>query len=985
MRRFLVLSFIIVIAGISLFGNIAVFVSSTTEKYYGKAVYKDVLDGTFAALEKGEIAYRIITTEELLKNVPEDIKLLIIPSNAALTDDEVSVIEDYLLRGGRVIAGYEATLRYPDTHLRPNYAIGNYLGIKNPEWSKGPYNYMRLTDEGKRFFGDQAPEYIKMPRGFTFLFDLDGATSLANWTKDEQGNLSSESKNCAIAFTESGIFFGENVFLYAAIYDDVLDIFLTSIRKLAELPPANINITKIKLQKFKDTLQKIADELKSRSNDMKSEEYNEKLLEIKTMQNKLSEKSPEDIDRKELEEYEEQINALTYSLLPSKTVQTRAIWLDHGAIASTKTPEALRKTIKRLYDLGFNVLLPEVIYKGTTISRKLTVYPLNDEFKDWEEDPLDTIIEEAHKYGMEVHAWTWVFAVSYYGKNSEIMDKYPDLVEKDKFGRIYAEKGSSKTGFLSHSNPKSRELIKSAIKEVLKKYPDIDGINLDYIRYENIDIIDHGYDEYSLKAFREETGIDPLKIEKYTNEEVLWHLWRENQVTSFVKEISQELKAMKPNILISADVVNSPTGAQYKFKQNWPLWAKNGYLDIIFTMAYTPSSDDLRIMVDAERAAVGGKTYLYPGMAIFVNKDTQSILKQLQILSSYDGLAMFSLAHMGKFENALLEKGVFREKAVPAHSDINLIIKTFKKQVEELKEIWFEKGLIDKKEASWLEDEFSNLEELSNLGVKLNDLWNEVSKVKRSVSSNISNQDIARKIIDILYGITDILRPRWYIQSRKGKKPFEAKKPVEMVVIEKSVPIPKMDVLHLNTPPKIDGIPNDDCWQMLKWSSPFVSYDKGEEVTNKTWIKAGYNDNYLYILFKAQEDDIHGMQIISGGRDTRVYLGDSVEFFIWPDEKRDEYYHFVISADGSIYDEIGFNSKWNGYIEASTSYGDSEWYVELKLNLEEIGVELIPGNTYRVNFNRSRWRGKNAVYSGWSCTYGSFHTKERFGYITLKY
>ncbi len=77
-------------------------------------------------------------------------------------------------------------------------------------------------------------------------------------------------------------------------------------------------------------------------------------------------------------------------------------------------------------------MLPEVIWKGTTISPKLTVYPQNEEFKDWEEDPLEIIIEEAHKYDMEVHAWTWTFAVGYLGESNELMNKNPHLVEKDK-------------------------------------------------------------------------------------------------------------------------------------------------------------------------------------------------------------------------------------------------------------------------------------------------------------------------------------------------------------------------------------------------------------------------------------------------------------------------------------------------------------------------------------------------------------------------
>ncbi|WP_158303010.1 family 10 glycosylhydrolase [Kosmotoga olearia] len=986
MKRYFLLVVVLVISVLA-YSNIAVFVSKTTENFYGRAAYMDILNGTFAALDKGMIPYKIITTDEILSGVPEDISLLIIPSNAAITDDEAAVLDKFLLRGGRVVAGYEATLRYPNFNLRPNYTLGNYLGIKSPQWARGEYKYMKLTEEGKKFFGNNVPEYIKMPRGFTFIFDLDGAKPLAVWTKDTEGTPTSSKKNCAIAMTESGIFFGENIFLIAEASDELTTIFNTAVRKLAELPPADINVTKIKLQKLKEKLLTVQQSLYLLEEAMKSKDFESMKLKLSQIEKRIETLSlNENTVLEQIEELGRELTTFSYSLLPSRVVQTRAIWLDHGAMAATGGPENLRKTIEKLAHLGFNVLLPEVIWKGTTISPKLTVYPQNEEFKDWEEDPLEIIIEEAHKYDMEVHAWTWTFAVGYLGESNELMNKNPHLVEKDRFGRTFAEGDNVKrAGFFSHSNPKARELIKSAIKEVVEKYPEIDGINLDYIRYENSDIIDHGYDDYSVKAFKEETGIDPFKIEKYTKEEVLWHLWRENQVTSFVKEISEELKAIKPTIIISADVINLPTGAQHKFKQNWVLWAKNGYVDALFPMAYTPSSDDLRIMIEAEKSAVSGKVFLYPGMSLFVNRDTESVLKQLKILSEeLDGLSMFALSYIDDFDNTILSKGLFRKKAVPAHSEPVKIIPAYYEELKNLTEIWLEKGSITREEISWFNNWFEAILEMAKNDEKLDDIWNAVIKMKREVSSNIKDMTNARVIIDTLYSITDTFRPRWYIQSRKGKKPYKAVKPEQMIVVEKPIPIPRMEIFKTDIAPKIDGNANDIAWTHASWSSPFVTYDHGKEVMNKTYVKLVYDDKYLYVLYKAEESDISGMQIVSGKRDTRVYLGDSVECFVWPDEKNKVYYHFVISADGTVYDEIGFDSKWNGYIKAASKVYEDHWIVEIKLDLEELGIDPSSNRPFRMNFNRSRWRGKTPLYTGWSCTYGSFHTLDRFGYVIFK-
>jgi len=118
---------------------------------------------------------------------------------------------------------------------------------------------------------------------------------------------------------------------------------------------------------------------------------------------------------------------------------------------------------------------------------------------------------------------------------------------------------------------------------------------------------------------------------------------------------------------------------------------------------------------------------------------------------------------------------------------------------------------------------------------------------------------------------------------------------------------------------------------------------------------------------------------VSGPRDTRTYLGDSVEVFILKNERDREYYHFVIGIDGTIYDEKGLDSKWNGDIEAITTLSDNLWCAEIRINLRTIGLEPVKGGILKANFTRNRWRAGKPQYSCWSVTYGSYHTIERFG------
>ena len=159
-----------------------------------------------------------------------------------------------------------------------------------------------------------------------------------------------------------------------------------------------------------------------------------------------------------------------------------------------------------------------------------------------------------------------------------------------------------------------------------------------------------------------------------------------------------------------------------------------------------------------------------------------------------------------------------------------------------------------------------------------------------------------------------------------------------MIVVEEPVPIPEMSVLKTDIFPTIDG-EEDVAWNRVEWSTPFVTYDLGKKTANETRVKVMQDDKYLYVLYRAEEKDISGMQVITGARDTRVYLGDSVEFFVRPDETRDDYFHFVISPDGTVFDEAGFDSKWNGFIDVGAKVSEDYWSVEIKLDLEELMID----------------------------------------------
>lgn len=956
MRKILI--FLTLILGIYLFSTplVGVLYSKTSETYYTKSSYQTILEGLELALQWGNIEYEIIdsSTDE----IPENIKVLIDPSNAALKDSEVKLVEDFLLRGGKILAAYESSLRFSDGKLRSNYVYGDYLNINFKAWKSGGYNYLKLTEEGKKVFGIHK-DYIRLPRGFTFVFNS-SATPLAVWTKDENGTLTNKEFPAGAILSDFGIFFGENIYLHTE-NDEVKLLIVNSVKYLLDMPADNINFVEIQKRKLYGEITVLENLLQNEGYKLSSKNLKEIQNNISELKSKLENVSNEN----EFDEIKKIVKIYQLKFQQNHFVETRAIWLDHGAIESTGSPEGLRKTLRKLRDWGFNLVIPEVIYRGYSISPNLSNYPQDDIFKDWKEDPLEVIIDESKKLGMEVHAWCWVFAISSANKYSKVMLDHPDWIEKDKFGNIFMEK--HKIAWLSHSNPEARSYIMNGILEVAQKY-DVDGINLDYIRYAS-DLM--GYDDYSIQEFKNETGIDPFKIEKYSEAEVKWHMWREEKVNSFLREFYERVKAIREDILVSVDVYPILSGARLNKKQNWEAWIRNGYVDIIIPMDYRSGIDDLKILLDMQ-GKYKNMVYILPGLQIMTLKDTEDLVQQILVTRNCIdyGEVLFSLSYVDKYDFDYLKYGVFRSKSVPSHADLQKIIEAFKKELDA--------GLSISRKFGMSEEDYQVVVEKWNEIVKkveIKELFNELVDFVFFISDEVDNPKASILLADTVSWMVNILRPRIY--KITARKDFVPEKPEEMIVVENIKPIPETKVTYGKV--IVDGLLDE--WENIPKLSDFLKYDTGELFEPETYVKLQYDEENLYVLFVCNEPQIDEVKKFSGPRDTRTYLGDSVEIFILKDEQTKEYYHFVIGVDGTIYDEKGFDSKWNGDIEAKVNMKDDCWCVEVKINLKQIGIEPRKVQQLKVNFNRNRWKNNKPQYSCWSVTYGSYHTIERFGTI----
>ena len=116
------------------------------------------------------------------------------------------------------------------------------------------------------------------------------------------------------------------------------------------------------------------------------------------------------------------------------------------------------------------------------------------------------------------------------------------------------------------------------------------------------------------------------------------------------------------------------------------------------------------------------------------------------------------------------------------------------------------------------------------------------------------------------------------------------------------------------TPPEIDGLPDDDCWNLVEWGNNFTQTSPYENKppTQQTSFKILYDNNNLYVLVRAHDTEADKISKILSRRDH--FDGDMVEINIDSDFDKQTAFSFSAMASGAKGDEmISLNgNNWDG-------------------------------------------------------------------------
>jgi len=225
-------------------------------------------------------------------------------------------------------------------------------------------------------------------------------------------------------------------------------------------------------------------------------------------------------------------------------------------------------------------------------------------------DPLRQLVAAAHARGLRVHAWVNVLSLASNRSAPALAALGPEAVQVDRRGRSVLDypalelpapertllRMGTPAVWLDPGAPGVAELVARTYAELVTRYPELDGLHLDYIRHPDVLPfspgarfgvgLDFGYGAASRARFQRETGLAAPFRDDLRNANA-WDDWRRGSVTATVRAIADAARAARPDLLVSAAVWAYPERSYLSLFQDWPGWLDEGLLDFAVPMLYT--------------------------------------------------------------------------------------------------------------------------------------------------------------------------------------------------------------------------------------------------------------------------------------------------------------------------------------------------------------------------------------------------------------
>lgn len=325
---------------------------------------------------------------------------------------------------------------------------------------------------------------------------------------------------------------------------------------------------------------------------------------------------------------------LAYTAKP----EMRAVWLTtiyaldwpqtRGTTRATfqKQREEFIHILTELKNANFNTLFLQVrlrgdlLYPSASEPQSSVLTGSSSILPDY--DPLAFAIKECHKRGIALHAWIVTFPL---GNRSHVKSlRQQSIVARHPHWTIY-HKGEY---YLDPGLPEVRQYLCNLVGDLVRRY-DVDGVHFDYIRYP------------------EQAGSfnDSRSFKKYASTGQDKASWRESNINTLLRQISQTVTSIRPYTLVSTAPLgryreipgrkHSGWTAKESVHQDPKAWFREGSVDFVVPMMYYRDGLFDPYLRDWKEQMGGG--IVIPGLGAYRTQDQsrwspETIERQMQLI-----------------------------------------------------------------------------------------------------------------------------------------------------------------------------------------------------------------------------------------------------------------------------------------------------------------------------------------------------------------
>ncbi len=346
--------------------------------------------------------------------------------------------------------------------------------------------------------------------------------------------------------------------------------------------------------------------------------------------------------------------SLKASILPK--VESNCLWVKAESILDTSSIDSILNfsSSNNINKLFFQVRSRgDALYNSSLVPRHENLDSLFD--------PLEYVINKVKNTNIEIHAWfnTYILWSSKYKPKdlNHFYYKCDDCFEVDLNGKsdksiqLNQFHSSNWEGiYLSPMHPDVNNHLFNVLNELIYTY-DIDGIHLDYIRYQDMF---YGYNEFGLIEFEDIYSINPIDLKRgiiserygYSQDYVdsikyEWQKFRINKINEFVRSIKYLIINNSLDIELSAAVKPDLLEAKYRWYQDWLSWINEDLVDFCVIMNYNADLNKYNAINTIISNQIKNKNKINIGLSAF-NQSSNSISNKI-IISRLDGYNNFSL------------------------------------------------------------------------------------------------------------------------------------------------------------------------------------------------------------------------------------------------------------------------------------------------------------------------------------------------------